>query len=228
MVHMILMFVVALFGNGADSHYQHQHGGSSGQETAAATSSLSADDVTALLTGDGMGQAKAAELNGYPGPKHVLELASALELTEDQAREVTTLRANMLEAAIRLGHAIVNEERMLDEAFRSGTMTADDLTARVSSIARLKGDLRAVHLAAHIATRTLLTRKQTERYRALRAHGGQAPRVTYLSMPFAGVTPSQDRPPATAQVTVVECREGHSDGDRKCSMRAKERQRVTR
>jgi len=172
MVHMILMFVVALFGNGAHSNYQHQHRGSSGQETAVATSSLSADDVEALLRGDGLGQARAAELNGYPGPKHVLELASALALTEDQVREVTTLRANMLETAIRLGHAIVNEERMLDEAFKSGLMTAADLTARVSSIARLTGELRAVHLAAHIATRTLLTREQTERYRSLRAHGG--------------------------------------------------------
>ena len=44
--------------------------------------SLSAEDVAALLKGEGMGMAKAAELNGYPGPVHVLTLADELRLTE--------------------------------------------------------------------------------------------------------------------------------------------------
>jgi hypothetical protein len=35
---------------------------------------LSDEDIVGLLKGDGMGFAKAAELNGYPGPKHVLDL----------------------------------------------------------------------------------------------------------------------------------------------------------
>lgn len=37
---------------------------------------LSSDEVAALLAGKGMGYAKAAELNGYPGPAHVLEHAA--------------------------------------------------------------------------------------------------------------------------------------------------------
>jgi len=43
-----------------------------------------------------MGLAKAAELNGYPGPKHVLELAGPLKLTSAQvaATEATYRRMN--------------------------------------------------------------------------------------------------------------------------------------
>ena len=37
---------------------------------------LSDDEIAALRNGEGMGMAKAAELNGYPGPIHVLSLAA--------------------------------------------------------------------------------------------------------------------------------------------------------
>jgi hypothetical protein len=37
---------------------------------------LSDDEIAALCNGKGMGMAKAAELNGYPGPIHVLALAA--------------------------------------------------------------------------------------------------------------------------------------------------------
>ena len=45
---------------------------------------LSAEQMTALAAGRGMGSALAAELNGYPGPLHVLELADPLGLSEGQ------------------------------------------------------------------------------------------------------------------------------------------------
>ena len=48
---------------------------------------LSPDEIQGYLTGQGMGLAKAAELNGYPGPLHVLELAAELKLTEEQDRK---------------------------------------------------------------------------------------------------------------------------------------------
>jgi len=43
---------------------------------------LSEDEIAALRNGEGMGMAKAAELNGYPGPIHVLALVAQLGLTE--------------------------------------------------------------------------------------------------------------------------------------------------
>jgi hypothetical protein len=42
---------------------------------------LSDQDIKELQSGHGKGLAKAAELNGYPGPAHVLELADELKLT---------------------------------------------------------------------------------------------------------------------------------------------------
>src|ERR1051325_5074999 len=52
---------------------------------------LSADEITGYLAGAGMGYAKAAELNGYPGPMHVLELADQLKLTPEQKGSVRKL-----------------------------------------------------------------------------------------------------------------------------------------
>jgi hypothetical protein len=45
---------------------------------------LSAEQVADLKAGRGMGLAMAAELNGYPGPAHVLELADKLDLSDQQ------------------------------------------------------------------------------------------------------------------------------------------------
>jgi len=43
---------------------------------------LSAAEVAQYLAGDGMGYTKSAELNGFPGPLHALELADKLHLTQ--------------------------------------------------------------------------------------------------------------------------------------------------
>ena len=48
--------------------------------------SLSSEDIKSLQTGTGDafgGMAKLAELNGYPGPRHVLDLANKLKLTDE-------------------------------------------------------------------------------------------------------------------------------------------------
>ena len=41
-------------------------------------------DRKGLENGEGMGMAKYAEINGYSEPRHVLELAEELKLTEEQ------------------------------------------------------------------------------------------------------------------------------------------------
>jgi hypothetical protein len=56
---------------------------------------LSNDDIAALRKGEGMGMAKAAELNGYPGPAHVVTLAKQLGLTKDQLDQVTAIYDRM-------------------------------------------------------------------------------------------------------------------------------------
>lgn len=52
-----------------------------------AIKALSDDNIAALRKGEGMRMAKAAELNGYPGPAHVLQFAAQLGLTEAQQRD---------------------------------------------------------------------------------------------------------------------------------------------
>ena len=65
--------------------------------------SMSADEIEALSRGEGMGFAKAAELNQYPGPKHVLELANELELSTEQQEQTSQLFAAMQADAVDLG-----------------------------------------------------------------------------------------------------------------------------
>jgi hypothetical protein len=52
---------------------------------------LSEQQVADLRAGRGMGLALAAELNGYPGPVHVLELAKPLGLSADQRAGIEAL-----------------------------------------------------------------------------------------------------------------------------------------
>src|SRR5690606_22844036 len=62
--------------------------------------SLSEREIGDLKAGRGMGLALAAELNGYPGPLHVLELAKPLGLTEAQRNKVRELHAAMTAEAV--------------------------------------------------------------------------------------------------------------------------------
>src|SRR5262245_12627280 len=78
---------------------------------------LSAEDVRAYLAGEGMGFAKAAELNHYPGPRHVLDQAAALALTDGQAAEVRRIFDRMHDEAVRLGRELVDKEAALDGRF---------------------------------------------------------------------------------------------------------------
>lgn len=135
---------------------------------------LSDEDITALLKGDGMGLAKAAELNGYPGPKHVLDLAHRLKLTAAQREQVQAIFDRMSAAAKPLGAELVERERLLDQLFRKVEITPDRLAGETAGIAELQGRLRSVHLAAHLETRALLNPEQIALYQHLRGYGDPA------------------------------------------------------
>src|SRR6185503_4610073 len=140
-----------------------------------AVKALSETEIADLLAGRGMGLAKAAELNGYPGPAHLLENADALKLGEDQRRAIEAIRARMAEAATALGREIVARERELDGAFAESRIDAALLKAKTGEIAALMGRLRAVHLAAHIESRPLLSPEQVAAYNKLRGYSGETP-----------------------------------------------------
>jgi Spy/CpxP family protein refolding chaperone len=133
---------------------------------------LSPEQIASLRTGEGMAFAfaLAAELNGWPGPKHVLELADSLTLTPDQRSRIEAIRADMKERAVALGETVVTAEAELDHLFASRSITEASLAEKTAEIARLQGELRAVHLAAHLATTAVLTPHQIARYDALRGY----------------------------------------------------------
>ena len=140
-------------------------------QQARAIKSLSDDDIAALRKGEGMGMAKAAELNGYPGPAHVLQLAVQLGLTKTQQRDVQATFDRMSDAAKALGGELIAQEQTLDQLFAKGEITPDRLAAATAAIAELRGRLRAVHLSAHLETRALLNPDQIVRYQQLRGYG---------------------------------------------------------
>ena len=131
---------------------------------------LSAEDIEAYLTGQGMGFAKAAELNGYAGPKHVLELAGELELTAEQRTRTQALFASMQTKAVALGRQLVDEERKLDRMFAGASITEDSLQESVARIGALQADVRAAHLEAHLAQAKILTPEQRAHYLRLRGY----------------------------------------------------------
>jgi hypothetical protein len=135
---------------------------------------LSPREIAELREGRGMGLARAAELNGYPGPRHVLEAVEAgqLHLSPEQLQAVRRLFDVMSGEARRLGDAILREEQALEGAFRAGTIGEGDLRTRVARIAALQSELRVLHLKTHLEARVLLSEHQVQRYNQLRGYGG--------------------------------------------------------
>jgi len=131
---------------------------------------LSGAEQSDLLAGKGMGLAKAAELNGYPGPAHVLELASELALSPEQRSRTQALWQAMDARARTLGQQVVDAERELDALFASKQVTRERLAEQLDRIGALQAQLRAVHLEAHLEQLAILTPEQTGRYVALRGY----------------------------------------------------------
>lgn len=132
---------------------------------------ISPEDINGFRTGAGMGFALPAELNGYPGPRHVLDLAEELELTEDQLEAVEALYDDMLPQAIDLGEQLLRAEADLEIAFREGTIAAEDLQDALAQAEQIRADLRFVHLSTHLATIDILTFHQVRQYSTLRGYG---------------------------------------------------------
>ncbi len=155
----------------AEAPQAHQHAASpyaglEGSEIKA----LTADEIRAYREGTGMGLAKPAELNHYPGPRHVLDLAADLGLSENQRGELQAIFDRMHRSAVELGAAIVAREKALDQAFASRSIDESNLRDSVGQLAALQGQLRAAHLAAHLETRRILKPAQVERYDTLRGY----------------------------------------------------------
>lgn len=133
---------------------------------------LSADDIAALRAGRGMAMALPAELNRYPGPMHVLENEAVLGLTTEQKEALGGQVERMRAAAIALGELIVAHEGALEALFKSGSADSESIDRITGEIATLYGQLRAVHLRTHLATRATLTDPQLAMYQKVRGYDG--------------------------------------------------------
>jgi Spy/CpxP family protein refolding chaperone len=131
---------------------------------------LSATQTDDLLAGKGMELAKAAELNGYPGPMHTLELARQLDLSPGQQRATQQLLDSHKADARRIGAELVEAERALDQAFSARQITPAGLKSHTERIAQLQATLRTSHLQTHLQQTALLTPQQISRYAELRGY----------------------------------------------------------
>src|SRR5918999_434179 len=101
-----------------------------------------ADKIEQYRAGAGMGYARAAELNHFPGPMHVLELAHKLALTEEQRVATKRLMDAHKAAARALGAKLVEAEREVEALFRAGQVEEAALAKAVRSAAALEGEYR--------------------------------------------------------------------------------------
>lgn len=131
---------------------------------------LSEQQVADLRAGRGMSLALAGELNGYPGPLHVLELSDQLSLSLEQRKKMEELFSAMKREATALGETLIAREANLDRAFASRQISDATLTAMTAHIGSAQGELRAVHLKYHLRTAELLSVDQREKYAALRGY----------------------------------------------------------
>jgi len=127
--------------------------------------------IAAYLDGRAMWMASVAELNHYPGPRQVLELAAKLELSAEQRQATINLYDEMRPEAVRLGKQLVEQEQRLNRIFAWGQASEENIEPIVTGIGVLQARLRLTHLLAHIRARELLTKDQVRRYDELQGLG---------------------------------------------------------
>lgn len=160
--------VMAAGNHGHDHEHRQPYAGMDQRQI----SGLSADEIDDLRQGRGMRLALPAELNGYPGPMHTLELRGPLGLSDAQHARTEQLFRQMLDEAKALGEQVIEAERRLHRQFADGAATAGSMREAALRSAELRGELRAVHLRYHLLMMDVLSDEQVQRYAELRGYAG--------------------------------------------------------
>ena len=137
--------------------------------------SLSETDIDELRRGAGWGLALPAELNGVPGPAHLLELKDEIGLLDEQVAAIEAIYEEMKAEAIPAGERFIATEEAIEAAFVSGDIDAGRLRALIEESAAARAALRFVHLSRHLQTPPLLTADQIARYNDLRGYDAANP-----------------------------------------------------
>ncbi len=169
-VILLLGLVLVLSPSIVLSENGHKHRSKySGQEKRA-IKSLSESDIDQLKNGKGWGQAKAAELNGWPGPIHLLEMKNEISLTDEQVEKIDAIYQKMKKSAIALGEKLIVLERELNEHFANRTINDELLKGLLDEIGQTHKKLRYVHLSAHLETPLIVSEHQIMLYNKLRGY----------------------------------------------------------
>jgi len=176
--HFLIGFTLSLLMASASAQHNHSgHGSVQGHSHSAyagmqtrTIKSLSNQEIVDLRAGKGMSMALPAELNGYPGPSHVLELAEQLKLTEQQKSRTQTLFKQMQEESRAAGEALIAAEIELDALFKDKQANATLLSQATAKSAAAQGRLRETHLRYHLHMMDVLTSEQVALYNRLRGY----------------------------------------------------------
>ena len=172
---IILSLIIALMLVSTLSAADHSHKSKYAGEEKREIKSLSETDIAELKNGKGWGLAKAAELNGMPGPAHLLEMKDEIDLDTKQVRAIEDLYAKMKHEAIPLGLELIELERELNNHFADRTITYELLGIVLERVAQVLKKLRYVHLSTHLKTPNILTSEQIVLYNKLRGYSSDDP-----------------------------------------------------
>lgn len=168
---LVLMLPPVSTLSAADHSYKSKYAGEEKREI----KSLSDADIDELKNGRGWGLAKVAELNGAPGPAHLLEMKNEINMSASQIQAIEGLYKKMKTQAISFGNEFIELERQLNNHFAQKTITDEILIELLEKIAQVRRKLRYVHLATHLKTPDMLTPDQIVLYNKLRGYSSNDP-----------------------------------------------------
>lgn len=131
---------------------------------------LSLQDIEEIRRGGGWGLALPAELNGRPGPAHLLDLADELELSQEQWEAIAAKHDQMRADAIMAGERFIAAEAAISAAFAGPDVTEAELQDLLAKAAQARAALRFVHLSSHLSTPKVLHADQIRAYAVLRGY----------------------------------------------------------
>ncbi len=169
-VFSIVVWVIAVFAGFSTTALAQSAQPYSGMQSRP-IKALSDQQVADLRAGRGMGLALAAELNGYPGPSHLVELSDQLALTAEQLSKLKGMFDAMKAETIPIGEDLVAQEEKLDRLFAENLISEQQLKAATENIGETQARLRNAHLRYHLQARAILQAAQIRRYAELRGYG---------------------------------------------------------
>ena len=168
---LILILISTFTFSATDNSHKSKYAGEEKREI----KSLSETDIEELKNGKGWGLAKAAELNGVPGPVHLLEMKEEIDLSAKQILAIEDIYKKMKQEAIPLGLELIELEMELNNHFANRTITDELLRQILQRIAQVRRQLRYVHLSTHLKTPDILKTEQITLYNKLRGYSSDDP-----------------------------------------------------